>query len=301
MSVLARAAAGFDGLVDLGRWALGLPPLPPVLERLTFDQPPTVRIPNWLYAETSRTIYSYLRVEQGQYILFEGAVPRDGRVGITPLTAELIRVHLKLESRHAGTGRHGSIVTEAIFEPLANGPTVERFDVPAKVRLGDDLACAWHAPQAAGVCLAGIEDGNIADHIGPPIGQILLHPTRPGRLMVRLTAQSEWGQTTLTRTVEVVAPKLRLRLLRPAVQAAQPGEEVRFEWTAEGACSVWLISPGCDRPQLLREEKEGGLLCVTLGWRPMEFQLIARGYGGAERSVTLTAVPQPFACLAEPH
>jgi hypothetical protein len=45
-AILALAAAGFDGIVDLLRWALGLPPLPPVLERLAFDQPPTVRIPN---------------------------------------------------------------------------------------------------------------------------------------------------------------------------------------------------------------------------------------------------------------
>ena len=71
---------------------------------------------------------------------------------------------------------------------------------------------------------------------------------------------------------------------------------MRFEWRTYGADSVWLISPDCDEPQRLRDNN-GGVLVVLLGTRPAEFRVIARGYGGAETTVLLQAVPQPFACL----
>jgi hypothetical protein len=43
----------------------------------------------------------------------------------------------------------------------------------------------------------------------------------------------------------------------------------------------------------------GSFLDIKLGSRPVEYQIVARGYGGAERSVVLRAVPQPFALLAD--
>jgi len=283
-----------DWTVDGLRWLVGLPALPPVLLKLEFDQPPTVRVPARLRTDMRRTFHASLRVEQGHDILFDGVPPRDGRVTVVPLSGALMRLHLRQESRHP-TARHGSIVTEAIVEPLPNGPPL-RVDVASKILLGTPLACGWHAPMAERVRLAAIEDGNVADHFGPPSGQILLRPTRPGRLVLRLTAESEWGQTTVVRNVEVVVPKLRIALLRPAVQAGHPGEEVVFEFRVGGAESLWLISPGCIEPQRLAD-KDGGFLFVTLGARPAEYTLIARGYGGVERSVLFRAVPQPFACL----
>ena len=168
-----------------------------------------MRVPAALRTEMRRTQHAFLRVAQGRDILSEGAPPRNGRISVTPLSGALMRVHLKQKSRHP-TARHGCIVTETIVEPLPNGPPV-RIDVASKVLLGNPLACGWHAPMAERVRLAAIEDGNVADHLGPPSGQFLLHPTRPGRLMLRLTAESEWGQTTVTRTVEVVVPKLGSR------------------------------------------------------------------------------------------
>ena len=94
----------------------------------------------------------------------------------------------------------------------------------------------------------------------------------------------------------MIAPTLRIALPRPAVQVGHPGDEVRFEWRVTGARSVWLVTPDSDRPQPVGEDS---FLFVTLGWRPAEFQLIARGYGGAERSAVLRAVPHPYACLGE--
>ena len=159
------------------------------------------------------------------------------------------------------------------------------------------LSPAVGMPRWRSVCASPpSEDGNVADHFGPPSGQILLRPTRPGRLALRLTAESAWGQTTVVRNVEVVVPKLRIALLSPAVRAGYPGTEVVFEFRVSGAESLWLIPPGCIEPQRL-PDKDGGFLFVTLGVRPAEFRLIARGYGGVESTVLLRAVPQPFACL----
>ena len=62
--------------------------------------------------------------------------------------------------------------------------------------------------------------------------------------------------------------------------------------------SAWLIPPGSAAPERLRET-DGGFLDIKLGSRPVEYQIVARGYGGAERSVVLRAVPQPFALLED--
>ena len=292
MSAFAFAVGAFDWTVDGVRAGLGLPPLPPDILILAFERPPVVRVPVELRVQTRRTIHAFLRLQQDQLTLFEGTLPRDGRVGITPLTPGLIRMHLALESRHP-MARHGRVVMETLFEPSANGPPLE-IEAPKEALAGKPLICAWHAPAAQRVHIAIIEGSRAIDSIGPPCGQTVVHPTRPGRLMFRITAECEWGRTTVVRTVEITAPKVRIVLLQPAVRAAHPGEEVRFEWKAVGAESVWLIAPGCSAPQRVIAD---GLLFVPLGWQPAEFQLIARGYGGAEKSVTFRAVPQPFACL----
>ena len=83
----------------------------------------------------------------------------------------------------------------------------------------------------------------------------------------------------------------------PAVRAGHPGEEVRFEWRTFAADKVWLVPPDGADPQLLPHHD--GFLSVTLGWQPVEFRLVARGYAGAECSTVLRAEPQPFASLEQ--
>jgi hypothetical protein len=285
----------FDLGIDAVRGICGFPQLPPQLVKLECDREPTVRVATGLRLETRRTFHAFLRVEQDGQVLFEGSPPKNGRVGITPLTGALMRVHAKLESRNPAA-RHGTTVTEAIFEPRPNGPAVAQFNAPAKVPFGEVVAVAWHAPAAQRVHLAMIEDGNVEDSIGLPSGQILVTPTRPGRLLLRLTAENSWGQTTVTKRCEIVAPKLRIELPHGDARAGHPGDIVRFVWRVSGAESVWLIAPDAEQPQQVDADSA---LNVTLGWRPAEYLLIARGYGNAERSAVLRAVPQPFACLEE--
>jgi hypothetical protein len=296
MSAATDALVDFyDWTVDSVRAALGFPALPPLLGKLEFDRQPKVRVAGALRMETRRTFHASLLIEQDGTVLFEGPPPRNGRIGVTPLTGSIMRVQAKLEARNPAA-RHGMTVTEAIFEPLPNGPAIEQFTAPAKVAFGAPLAVAWQAPVAQRSHLAMIEDGNVEDSVGPPSGQALLHPTRPGRVLLRLTAESSWGQSITTRHVVVVPPQLRIALPRGATIAGHPGDTARFEWRVSGEESVWLITPDTEQAQQVDPDSA---LIVTLGWRPAEFHLIARGYGGTERSAVLRTVPQPFACLEE--
>ena len=170
-----------DWAVDTVREACGLPPLPPQLVKLAFERQPTVRFQHGAADRASARLFAFLRIRQEQQILFEGAPPRDGRVAVTPLSSALIDVHLKLEARHP-TARNGCVIVETVFEPLANGPSIERFDLPRTISLGENLTCGWHAPAAKRVHLAIIGNGEIAEHIEPASGQIVLSPkpARPG-------------------------------------------------------------------------------------------------------------------------
>jgi hypothetical protein len=296
MSAASAAVDFYDRVVDSVRAVLGWAPFPPAVLKLEFESPPTVRVPTALNVQYRRAVYAFLRIEQGGAALFEGPVPADGKVGVMPMTPAPIGVHLALESRDP-LARHGTVVTETVFEPLANGPAIHSFTAPAQATFGDGIACAWSAPRAERVHLAVIEGNNAADHVLPATSQILLPPPgRPGRVLVRLTAECSWGQTTLTRAVDVGVPPVRLMLLREPLQYGEPGQKLIFEWRTDGADSVWLIEPDCEAPRKF-DSKDGGLLAVTLGLEPTEFQVIARGYGGAEESVVLRAVPHASACL----
>jgi hypothetical protein len=299
MSAATTTVEIYDWSLDMVRAAFGRGPLPPILGKAEWAAQPKVRVLTALHVEMRRTVCARALIAQGQAVLFDAPIPLDGRIGVMPMTPEPIRVRITQEGRDPAA-RHGLLVTEAGFEPLPSGPPVEWFTAPSSVPLGGRIAIAYHAPRADRVRLAVIEDGEVADNIGPSTGQLVVPAMRPGRVLLRLTAETDWGQTTLTRTVTVAAPQLRLTLLRPAVQVACPGETVRFEWRTTAAESVWLIAPDADAPQRL-PDTSGGFLDVTLGLRSAEFQVIARGYGGAERSIVLRAVPNPAASLETDH
>jgi hypothetical protein len=297
VAVAANLAVGFfDWGIDMLRQAVGLDPRPPSLS-LRFETQPVVRVQTALQAETRRTFYAHALIEQDDAVLFDAPMPLDGRIGVMPMTREPIRVRVTQEGRDR-TARHGTVVTETVTEPLPNGPPIEWFKV-ANATLGGNIVPAWHAPRADRVRLAVIEDGEVSDHIGPPTGQIIVPALRPGRVLLRLTAETAWGETTVTREVTVAPPALKLIALRPPTQAGYPGTTLTFEFKASGGESLWLIAPDADAPQRLGNS--GGLLKVTLGLHPVEFEVIARGRGGTERNLILRAIPDPFAGLETDH
>jgi hypothetical protein len=232
-------------------------------------------------------------VEQDRVALFDGLVSRDGGIGVLAQTGATMRTRVTLEGRNPAA-RNGRLVLESLIDPEPNGPPIERFDVPSKVVFGDPISVAWESATAERVRLAMIENANVKESIEAPRGQVLVYPSRPGRLIMRLNAETSWGQRSETRIVSVVAPKLRLWTPSGTERAGHPGEEIRFEWRTENAVEAWLISPGSKTPEGV---PASAVLFVTLGWRPAEFQVIARGRDGAEKSVTFRGVPQPFASL----
>jgi hypothetical protein len=294
MSASGAALDAYDWLVDAVRGLFGLRPLPQEILKLSVDELTVRRAAN-VVIETRRARMAFLRARQDNEILFEGPAPRDGKVAIQPLTPNPVELQAIVEPRHPA---NGVLRFESVLEPAPNGPSIDRFDTPATVMLGDDIACGWAAPCSERVRLAAIQDGKVTDHIGPPIGELVVPAPWPGRVQLRLTAEASWGKSILTKTVTVAAPKLRLVLLRPAVQVGCPGDFVRFEWRMMANESAWLIGPPPAAPQRI-PDKNGGFLDVKLGWRPVEYQIVAQGYGGAERSAVLRAVPQPFAALEE--
>jgi hypothetical protein len=298
VAVVANLAVGFvDWGIDMLRKAVGLDPRPPALS-LKFETQPMVRVQTALQAEMRRTFYAHALIEQDEAVLYDAPMPLDGRIGVMPMTPEPIRVRVTQEGRDR-TARHGTAVTETVIEPLPNGPAVERFYVPANATLGGSFAASWDAPRADRVRLAVIEDNEVSDHIGPPTGQLVVPALRPGRVLIRLTAETGWGQTTVTKPVIVAPPALKLIALRPSTQAGYPGSTLTFEFKASGAENLWLIAPDADAPQRLGNT--GGLIEVSLGLRPVEFEVIARGRGGTERSLILRAIPDPFAGLETDH
>jgi hypothetical protein len=288
----------YDWLVNAGRSFVGLPPLEPELLKLAVLGELTVRQNAYLEIETRRARQAFLRARQVDEILYEGAAPLDGKVRIFPLTRGPIELLVSLEPRYPRAG-NGPLRFESLLEPAPSGPLIESFNTPAKVTLGDNIACGW-VTRAEQVRLAVIRDGEVTEHIGPPVGELVVPAPRPGRVLLRLTAEASWGQSTVTRNIAVVAPQLKLILQRPAVQVGRPGQSVRFEWRMMAAESAWLVPPGSAAPEQIGD-KNGGFLDIKLGWHPVEFQVIARGYGGAERSAVLRAVPDPIAWLETSH
>lgn len=285
----------FDHSWDAFRAAFGRDPLPPMLVKAKWAAPPQVRKPTTVHIEMRRTVFARALITQGEAALFDAPIPLDGRIGVMPMTPEPIRVRITQEGSNPAA-RHGLLITDWVFEPLPNGPPIDWFKAPSHVPLGSNIVVAWHVPRAERIRLAIIEDGEVADNIGPSTGQLAVPATRPGRVLLRLTAETNWGSTTRTRWVKVVPPRLGLTLLRPAVQTGYPGQTLRFEFKATAAESLWLRAPDADASKRL-PDNDGGLLVVTLGLRPVEFTIIARGYGGSERSAVLRAVPDPAACL----
>jgi len=293
MSAFAGTVDFVDWIVDFGRGLIGLPPRPPELLVFGFDEKPKVRVLTTLRIQTRRAVLTHVLVEQDRTAIFDGLVSRDSGAGVLAQTGATMKIRVTLEGRNPAA-RNGKLVMESLVDPEPNGPPIERFDVPGKVIFGDPISCAWESATAERARLAMIEDANVKESIEGPRGQVLVYPSRPGRLILKLTAESSWGTRSESRIVRVAPPKLRLWAPAGTERAGHPGEKIGFEYRTENATEVWLTSPGCKTPQ---KAPKSGVLFVVVGWRPAEFLLIARGQGGIERAVTFRAVPQPFAIL----
>jgi len=251
-----------------------------------FARTPRAGKPARLRIRTKHADNVYLRVRQDQGgVLAEGEIPPNAVVTVTPATPEVLRISLTLEARDDVTPQN--VVYETCVRPRASAPAFARLEVPRRVLFGDAVTAVWDAPKAGAVVVHSDDGDGPAERQGAAAGVITLHPQRPGRLVLRFTAQGADGTTTKSRIVRVIAGRPCIEVDRPVICGA-PGSGVSFAWRIRYAREAWIEAP-------TRQDREGVALCggltVRLGTTAESFRLVAVGHDGRLRSTRLTAVP----------
>jgi hypothetical protein len=266
----------------------------PRLVRCAFAQHPTVGIPNVLQVKTRHAESASLIVRQDREELFNGDIPPNAEIAITPLTATELVVSLTLEPNQESGAR--PVVHTLRVKPLAVPPKFAKIDIAPQASVGDNLTILWDAPDATSVALQ-IEHGDEREeHGGAASGIFTLPLQREGLILLRLIAQGTHANTIETRTVRVKIAKPRIAI-EQLVQSGAPGTEATFHWRITGAREAFVEAP-------LRNEAhsvalEGGMV-VTIDCYPEEFHLIAVGLDGRRYTERLLTVPRLIACLDEP-
>jgi hypothetical protein len=266
----------------------------PRLVRCAFAQHPTVGIPNVLQVTTRHAESASLIVRQDREELFNGDIPPNAEIAVTPLTAAELVVSLTLEPRPDSGAR--PVVHTLRVKPQALQPKFVKIDVAPQASVGDNLTILWDAPDATSVALQ-IEHGDEREeHVGAASGIFTLPLQREGLILLRLVAQGSHAKTVETRTVRVKMPKPRIAIEQP-VQSGAPGTDAVFHWRIAGAREAFVEAP-------LRNEAHGvaleGGMVVTIDSQGEEFHLVAVGLDGRRYTERLSTVPRLIACLDEP-
>lgn len=266
----------------------------PRLVRCAFAQQPVVGVANILQIKTRHAESASLVVRQNREELFNGDIPPNAEISLTPLTAAELVISLTLEARPDFGMRP---VTHSLrVKPHAPPPSFAKIEVPAQAVVGENLTILWDAPSAESVALQIDADGERSEHTGAPSGAFTLRPSREGLILLRLVAQGAHAKASETRTVRVKMPKPRFEI-EQTVQSGAPGTEVAFHWKIAHAREVFLEAPL--RHQSHPVALEGGMV-VTIDALPEEFHLVAVGLDGRRYTQALSTVPRLIACLDEP-
>lgn len=266
----------------------------PRLVRCAFAQQPVVGVANILQIKTRHADSASLVIRQDSDELFNGDIPPNAEIALTPLTAAELVISLTLEAR-ADSGMR-PVAHSLRAKPHAPPPTFAKIEVPAQVNVGENLTIIWDAPDAASVTLQIENEGQRTEHAGASSGAFTLRPERAGLIVLRIVAQGEHAKAIETRTVRVKMPKPRIEIERP-VQSGAPGTKVAFRWRIAHAREAFLEAP-------LREQTHGvaleGGIVATIDAQPEEFHLVAVGLDGRRYTERLSTVPRLIACLDEP-
>lgn len=266
----------------------------PRLIRCAFAQHPTVGAPNVLEVKSRHAESASLIIRQDREELFNGDIPPNAEIAITPMTAAELVVSLTLEGRHESGSR--PVVHTLRVQPKAVPPKFTRIDVAQQVNVGDILIIAWDAPDAVSVTLQIESGGKREEHVGAPSSMFLLNPSLEGPILLRLVAQGSHAKTVETRTVRVKIAKPRIEIEQP-VQSGPPGTEVAFRWRISGARHAYVDAPL--RGETHSVALEGGMV-ATVESQPEEFHLVAVGLDGRRYTEPLSTVPRLIGCLDEP-
>ncbi|MCZ7641526.1 MAG: hypothetical protein M5U33_00595 [Pseudorhodoplanes sp.] len=226
--------------------------------------------------------------------MFNGDIPPNAEITLTPLTAAELVITLTLEARPDSGMR--PVAHTLRVKPHAPPPAFVKIETPAQINIGESLTILWDAPDAVSVALQIENDGKRSEHAGASSGAFTLHPQQEGLILLRLVAQGAHAKASETRTVRVKMPKPRFGIEQP-VQSGPPGNEVAFRWKITHAREAFLEAPL--REQTHRVALEGGMV-VTIDAQPEEFHLVAVGLDGRRYIERLSTVPRLIACLDEP-
>lgn len=266
----------------------------PRLVRCAFAQHPVIGVANVLQIKTRHAETASLVVRQDREELFNGDIPPNAEITLTPQTAAELVIALTLEAR-PDSGMRPVLHTLRV-KPHAPPPKFAKIEVPAQVSVGESVTILWDAPDAASITLQVEKEGERTEHAGAPSGAFMLLPNREGLIVLRLVAQGSHAKASETRTVRVKMPKPRIEIGQP-VQSGAPGTEVAFRWRIAHAREAFLEAPL--REQTYRVALEGGVV-VTIDRQPEEFYLVAVGRDGRRYTESLSTVPRLIACLDEP-
>ena len=260
----------------------------PRLLLCAFAEQPVVGVLNTLQVKTRHAEGASLRIRQDGEELFDGDIPPHAEIGIVPLTPAELVVSLTLEP--------GRVVHNFRIRPQVVAPEFSKIEVARQVFVGDSLPVVWDAPSATSVTLQ-IEDGDEhAEHAGTSAGVFMLHPTRPGPILLRLVAQGPFATTVQTRTIQVAAPVPRIEIERP-VQWGNPGTAVTFHWRVSGAREAFIEAPV--RGETYGVALDGGMV-VDIEPTEEEFHLIAIGVDGRRYTERFSTIPRVIGSLDEP-
>ena len=260
----------------------------PRLLRCAFTAQPVVGVLNTLEVKTRGAQSASLRIRQDGELLFDGEIPPNAEIGIVPLTAAELFLSLTLEP--------SSVVHNFRVRPKVVAPVFSKIDVARQCFVGDSLPIVWEASDATSVTLH-IEDGDErAEHRGTSAGVFMLHPARPGPILLRLVAQGPFATSVETRTVQVTAPVPRIEIDAP-VQSGEPGTAVTFHWRISNAREAFIDAPA--RGETYGVALDGGMV-VEIEPTTEEFNLVAIGVDGSRRTERFSTIPRLIGCLDEP-
>jgi hypothetical protein len=282
----------------VGRW-WWRPVRQPTLTYCGFKQAPVVGVPNLMEIKSRDASAAFLAVHQDVAgVLFNGPVPPNSVVAITPSVPKEMWVKLILEPRQAGGTRIPPAVFELPVMPVANEPSFKTIAVPRQAWVGEELSFNWDAGPTAKAVDVSVDDGHRQSHCaGAASGVHTYCPARRGTLVVRFTVQGLHAARTETRTISVGARPPRITIDRP-IQSGYPGSDVAFHWQIIDASKAYLEAPA---RELRREVEFDDAVATQIGENTEHFRLVAIGMDGRTKTaVTLSFFPDPLAGLHGP-
>ncbi|MES1990604.1 MAG: hypothetical protein V4441_06610 [Pseudomonadota bacterium] len=266
----------------------------PRLVRCAFAQRPVVGVANILQIKTRHAGSASLVVRQDREELFNGDIPPNVEIAVTPVTAAELVISLTLEARPDSGMR--PVAHSLRVKPHAPPPSFAKIEIPAQAVVGESVTILWDAPDAVSVTLQIEYGSERSEHAGASSAAFTLRPSREGLILLRLVAQGPHAKASETRTMRVKMPKPSFEIDQP-VQSGAPGTEIAFRWKIANAHEAFLEAPL--REQTHRVSLEGGMV-VIIDAQPEEFHLVAVGLDGRRYTQALSTVPRLIACLDEP-